>query len=144
MSCQPLSKAPSSFTNCCRPTSSSVISQVFFPSSLLTFIIIPFSRSSFRESNGARPDAKRIAVLIVDEGDDLGRAKYESLKLRSRSNVEVFVIGVGKELDEGKLRGIASESASQHVFIVSSYDELPMLIYRVKQNMCPGNQRENK
>ena len=76
--------------------------------------------------------------MIVDAGDDLGKAKYEALKLKAMRGVELFVIGVGKKIKLKKLNAIATDPASRHVFHVQSYDELPQLIYRVRSSMCPG------
>ena len=74
----------------------------------------------------------------MDQGDDLSRAKYEALKLKSLRDVELFIIGVGEGVDLQKLQAIASEPVERHVFQVTDYDELPMLIYRVKNSICPG------
>ena len=76
-------------------------------------------------------------MLVIDEGDALGRAKYEALKLKAMRNVELFVIGVGKGIDLRKLHAIASSPSEQHVFHVDSYEELPRMIYRVKNSICP-------
>ncbi len=105
-----------------------------------TSVLKYMRRVAFHKANGGRKDAKRIAVLIVDKNDnpDIIRALREAAKARIMKNIELFVIGVGKDVNPEDLRQLASPPPGQHVFHVLDYDELQSIAIRIKQAICPG------
>lgn len=91
-----------------------------------------------RSAGGAAPraNAKRTALMIIDSAldrtavDEAIRAKGEG------NNVEMLVVVVGKDaLDDGAK---AVASSAEHLFHVSSYDELASLVEKVASSICPG------
>ena len=97
--------------------------------------------TSFSESEGARDGAKRLAVLIMNENDsgDMQTALREAFKARIMANIELFVVGVGKNLNPFDLRYMATQPPEQHTFHVINYDELPSLVVRLRNAMCSGS-----
>ena len=95
-------------------------------------------RRSFSAKSGARDDAKRIGVMFVDEGDDLTKTRNEAKRAKDVHNIELFVIAVGRNLNEKKLAHIASDPVAEHLFIVPTYDHLPPLLMQVKNAVCPA------
>ena len=92
---------------------------------------------SFTRRKGARVGARRMGVLFVDEGDDLGRSMHEARRARDIAGIEMFVVGVGR-LRYERLCHLASYPPSRHVFIVPSYDDLPSLLTHVRDAVCPS------
>ena len=93
---------------------------------------------SFSRGRGARRGARRMGVLVVDEGDDFGKSMYEARRARDLAGIELFVIGVGRRLSYNRLCHLASSPPSKHVFIVRSYNELPSILTRVRESVCPS------
>ncbi|CAH1792493.1 unnamed protein product [Owenia fusiformis] len=91
---------------------------------------------SFTVEEGGRPDAKRIAIAILDtKFPDHGNAVRVAGKAKAQ-NIEIFVIGVGSGTDYKELTLVASSPADKHVFSVSSYDDLPELTQKIKIHIC--------
>lgn len=93
-------------------------------------------KNSFSTDSGSREHSKKIGVVIVEEGDNLYKSKIEALKARE-AGIEIFVIGVGSDIKFYRLKSIASHPASEHVFRVKSYDELPPILRKVENAICP-------
>ena len=99
-------------------------------------------KKSFNAKNGSRESAKKTAVLMVDDGDeDLKQAYKEADRLRKKKDVELFVIGVGKDVEPSTLNRLTGDESGQRVFHVESYDELERLTYRIRDSICPGGSR---
>ena len=94
-------------------------------------------RQGFSAAKGGRRDAKRIGILFVDESDDLMRTKHEARRARDVSDIELFVVAVGKKFNTRKLRNIASQPTDEHLFIVPSYDHLPGMLRQIQESVCP-------
>lgn len=95
--------------------------------------------SAFTEERGGRPNVKRIGVLVLDGPlDRMKLAAKEAIRLREEENVELFVVGVGKEVLPNDLKAIASSPADSHVYHVENYDELPSIVSQVTAGICPG------
>lgn len=95
-------------------------------------------RQSFNSRKGARQGAKRIGVVFVDEGDDLMKTKHEAKKARELSNIELYVVAVGRKFNKRKLRNIASQPYEDHLFIVPTYEHLPPMLSLVRESICPS------
>ncbi|XP_078589338.1 sushi, von Willebrand factor type A, EGF and pentraxin domain-containing protein 1-like [Branchiostoma floridae x Branchiostoma japonicum] len=77
---------------------------------------------SFAESNGNRPEIPDTLVVVTDgkSSDDIS---FPSLSTRQKG-VNVFVVGVGEDLDRQTLRGIAGDP--EKVLPVPNDDALPV------------------
>jgi len=79
----------------------------------------------FTEANGARPYARRVAVLLTDgqqsreaDSQDVGKVA----KSLQDSDVEIFAVGIGPEIDFVQLNEIVSQPSS--VFFAADFDRL--------------------
>ena len=98
----------------------------FHKNTSTTASVLKYMRTiSFNTHNGARQSVKRVALVVVDRNDKhLHHLQQEALRLRVQKNVEIFVVGVGKQMATRQLEIIASKPVAQHLFHISSYKEL--------------------
>lgn len=90
---------------------------------------IKYLRSvSFRPESGARPNTRKIGVLIVDRPlKNFGYAVDEAI-LAKKENIDLVVIGVGKDVSVDELRMLASSRSPHHsVMTVPCYEHLKQL-----------------
>lgn len=105
--------------------------------------VIKYLRSvSFRPESGARTNAKKVAVLIVDRPlKHLGQAVDQAI-LAKNDDIELVVIGVGKDVSHEELRMLASARSSHHtVMTVPCYSHLRKLTRRLvatADQLCIG------
>lgn len=108
-----------------------------------TSSVIKYLRSvSFRQESGARANARKIGVLIVDGPlKNFGQAVDEAI-LAKQNGIELLVIGVGKEVRPEELTLLASAgSPHHHVMTVSCYSQLWKLARRLvstADQLCIG------
>ncbi|XP_076153262.1 uncharacterized protein LOC143136434 [Alosa pseudoharengus] len=93
----------------------------------------------FESSAGARPDAKRILIVITD-GQSSDSQEYPSVTaLADGKNITRYAIGVGDAFrasaTQEDLRSISSSPASDHMFHVSSFDVLDTIGSTLKANI---------
>ena len=96
-------------------------------------------KTSFSVNNGARESGtcKRVAVLVLDENVvDLQKAIKEARKAESKENVELYVIGVGRQIPPGALRSLATKPETQHIIQVSSFQDLPSVKEKLMTAVC--------
>lgn len=70
-------------------------------------IIENMRRKGFHKKTGARKNVKKIGIVILDKPTtDIKKLAIESLKLRKKLHVEMFVVTIGKSIDqmESKVR----------------------------------------
>ena len=100
----------------------------------------------FTAANGDRPEALNIAVVLTD-GDpkifdqnndivDLTKETIEEAKQTRDSGVTVFAIGVGSDVKNTTLEGIASEPVQDHWFLVSDLSGLEAIGNSIKTAVC--------
>ncbi|KAK7105719.1 hypothetical protein V1264_017063 [Littorina saxatilis] len=89
----------------------------------------------FNPKNGARPSARKVAVLLTDgESYDFNLTVKEAEKLRSEG-VTVFTIGVGF-INLQELLAVASEPACTHVYVLDNYAHIDSILYEIQKNTC--------
>ena len=88
------------------------------------------------QAHGDRDGVANILIMVID-----GRSthKQETLQQASelhRTNVEVFVLGVGPsaDMDQEELQAIAS--GPQNVFIIRSFNALSTVQEIMKRKVC--------
>uniref|UniRef100_A0A2C9LAA7 VWFA domain-containing protein n=1 Tax=Biomphalaria glabrata TaxID=6526 RepID=A0A2C9LAA7_BIOGL len=87
-----------------------------------------------RQIPKARQGVRKVAIVLTDgNSQDEDRTKSEAARAVS-SGLEVFAIGVGRDISEQELRNIASDS--KHVFNVASYTSLPDIVVRLLFETC--------
>ncbi|CAH1792489.1 unnamed protein product [Owenia fusiformis] len=91
---------------------------------------------SFTVDEGSRPNAKRVAVAIIDSKfPDTKKVKKAADKAKA-NNIEIFAIGVGAGNNYRELTLVASSPVKEHLFTVDSYDELTNIAEELKVNVC--------
>jgi hypothetical protein len=92
--------------------------------------------AGFAVHNGARSDAIKVALLVIDRRSaNPDAVRRELVKVR-RSGIKLIVIGVGGDIDADELTSLASDSDA---FIVAeTYDELHAIRVDVVQRVCTG------
>ncbi|KYO44719.1 hypothetical protein Y1Q_0016835 [Alligator mississippiensis] len=78
------------------------------------------------EANGGRPTAVKIAVVLVSErSEDPVDAAARSA---NGNRVTVFPIGIGDRYDEGQLRTLTGESATDRIIKLRQFENLPSMV----------------
>ncbi|CAH1791715.1 unnamed protein product [Owenia fusiformis] len=91
----------------------------------------------FNHHGGARQNVKRIGVLIVDNmTNDVERLRQEARNAKTLDKMELFVIGVGRNINTNYLSAIASSSSGRHIYRVSDYSALDMIRENFLNNLC--------
>ena len=104
------------------------------PASVMRYI----RKTSFKTKNGARPEAKKIAVVIIDENDQRSilHVMREAFLLQAMQNVELFVVAIGDGLSQEDLEAMAPDPG--HVLRVDNYDQLAEKVALLRNLLCPG------
>ncbi|EMP38449.1 von Willebrand factor [Chelonia mydas] len=78
------------------------------------------------EAHGGRPNASKIAVIIVSEKseDPVDFAAYSA----SINRVSLFPIGVGDRYDEEQLRTLAGQSDADRIMKLRRFEDLPDMV----------------
>ena len=82
----------------------------------------------------------QIAIVITDGKQTTDRGPYRQLTDASSGlklkNVQVYSLGIGKDLDQKQLEDIAS--SKDKVFFATSFAGLAPVAQEIVQNSCPG------
>lgn len=94
-------------------------------------------KDAYTEDRGDRSDVINVAVLITDgeSNADRGLTEAEASHLRSLG-VEIFVVGIGKEVSLEELQSVASQPLDKHLFTVSSFMKLDDIWKEVGASVC--------
>ncbi|XP_076438556.1 uncharacterized protein LOC143277563 [Babylonia areolata] len=89
----------------------------------------------FDPANGARPGARKVAVLLTDgESYDFNLTVQEAEKLRSEG-VIVFAIGIGY-INLQELLAVASQPVCSHVYVLDNYAHIDSILYEIQKSTC--------
>nr|KAG5700433.1 hypothetical protein BaRGS_010346 [Batillaria attramentaria] len=89
----------------------------------------------FNKTNGARHDARKVAVLLTDgESYDFNLTVQQAKKLRDEG-VVVFAIGVGW-INLQELLAVASEPVCSHVYVLDNYAHIESILYEIQKSTC--------
>ncbi|XP_069484436.1 von Willebrand factor [Ambystoma mexicanum] len=83
-------------------------------------------QNAMSEAHGARPEATKIAVIVVSDKslDEVHTAAHTA----SLNRVSVFPIGVGSRYDEGELKILAGRSARDNIIKLPRMEDLPTMV----------------
>ena len=87
----------------------------------------------------AHGDRDRIANILIVVTDGRSNNKQSTLQQAAelhKSNLNVFAVGVGSNLDHSELEAIASKP--RNVFTVTNFDALDTLQATLKKTACEG------
>ncbi|XP_074645678.1 matrilin-1-like [Tubulanus polymorphus] len=102
----------------------------------LTALLTDVRTDAFEEKNGARKGVKKIAIVVTDNKPENPRKTLLEAMKTKMSDVEIFVIGVGKEVDSKLLKNIASTPTERHVAFVPNYSTLHETKEMLVDNVC--------
>nr|KAG5688509.1 hypothetical protein BaRGS_011654 [Batillaria attramentaria] len=91
----------------------------------------------FSQQMGARPGVPRVAVVITDGRSSNMASTIKEADAARQQNIGVVAVGVGSQVNDAELEGIAD--SSRDVFHVNSYSDLPGVTQRVMQAACQAN-----
>ncbi|XP_019626103.1 PREDICTED: complement factor B-like isoform X2 [Branchiostoma belcheri] len=98
---------------------------------------LTFLRNMIIANKQASPErkAKQAVILITDGVHNMGGdPSVEAEKLREEEDVEMFCIGVGKDIVKSQLQNIASDPPREHFFVLKDYLTLEWLISNMTNN----------
>ena len=84
-------------------------------------------------------DRNRVANILIVMTDGRSTNKQQTLAAAAelhKTNINVFAIGVGGNLDHSELEAIASKP--QNVFTVTNFDALDNIQASLKRTACAG------
>ena len=98
--------------------------------------------NGFNESRGGRNDARHIAIVFIDKSIDKFDSVIKEVLDSKQKGIEVFVVGIGGDLDQDFLEELASAPSEQHIFIVDNHSQLDAYSDQFSQLFCNHLERE--
>ena len=92
--------------------------------------------SSFTPKHGDRDSVTDIMIVITDGQSQNPRATAAAANKVHQAGVKVFAIGIGNHVMQTELNNIASDT--NHVFHVSNFDSLHLLLDELRNKTCEG------
>lgn len=87
--------------------------------------------------NDARPDSKRIVVLITAGRSRTLWESFRQAREMRKDHISVYAIGVGNKISHSELMGITSDRES--VLSADTFQDLFSLSAKLHELICPGN-----
>ncbi|XP_059161613.1 uncharacterized protein LOC131944812 [Physella acuta] len=99
-------------------------------------LIRELRRHEFNAKNGARKDAKKIAIILIDgELAEPLKALREARRANLRG-IEVFIIVVSKDPPQPEINSMCAYPPENHLFQVPDYDKLQDLQDSLIDMLC--------
>ncbi|XP_048238745.1 uncharacterized protein LOC124119917 [Haliotis rufescens] len=89
----------------------------------------------FRPAAGARPNAKRVAILMTDGHSNDKNFTINAAKKAKGAGITMISVGIGNA-DVAELRGVATDPYCTHVIMLNSFREIDSLLYQLKESSC--------
>lgn len=97
---------------------------------------ITLAHQEFKSSRfGARPNSKKVAIVITD-GESLQDKVGPPSKKMKEDGVEIFTIGIGDDVNHQELEEMASEPKKEHVFHVDNFDTIVNIEKEILRDVC--------
>ncbi|OWF48418.1 collagen alpha-1(XII) chain-like [Mizuhopecten yessoensis] len=97
------------------------------------------SSRMFTRGNGGRENMPHIAIVITDGKSQRSTETLKAAMAAQEKDIEIYAIGVGPNVKESELRGIASDPDDRYFFYVDNYDALLHEKDVFKQRACRGS-----
>ncbi|KAK7095218.1 uncharacterized protein [Littorina saxatilis] len=92
----------------------------------------------YNSINGARPDAKKVAILITDGKSKNFTKTSDSAQALRDLGATVFVVGVGGyRLNE--LHAVASDPICSHVLTLNSFSDIQSILTEIQRSVCDAS-----
>ncbi|XP_065182788.1 collagen alpha-1(XIV) chain-like [Sycon ciliatum] len=95
------------------------------------------ARTAFTSEKGSRTCSRKVILLVTDGSDGKGYPEDAAIALRD-DDVEIFIIGLTRLINEQELRSIASNPTREHLFYIDEMDVLKEIFQRLR----PASARE--
>ncbi|XP_046559886.1 uncharacterized protein LOC124268909 [Haliotis rubra] len=89
----------------------------------------------FSPAAGARPNAKRVAILLTDGRSSSKTATISAASKAKDDRITMISVGIGN-IDESELKAVATEPDCTHVIILNDFTEIDSLLYQLKDSSC--------
>jgi len=95
---------------------------------------------AYSPSNGARTGVARKAFIITGGAASIDIAQtIPEADLAKQAGIELFAIGITKQVDDQQLKSICSAPSASHYFYVPDYSQLSTIVKRLVKSACDGN-----
>lgn len=88
------------------------------------------------------PTSKHNVLLLVTDGSSTDDVSRPAIELKRRG-IEVFCLGVGRDVNKTQLDVIASEPAKDHVFL-APFNDADTLMERIQKGICQSANRSGE
>ncbi|ESO97406.1 hypothetical protein LOTGIDRAFT_231577 [Lottia gigantea] len=102
----------------------------------ITKLLKTMRRNSFRSSQGARKDAKKVAVVVVDGNLEQPLKALREARFARIRGVEVYVVAVGNDKVQKEMEMMCDAPTQQHFLRVENYDQLKTLKTELIDMLC--------
>ncbi|XP_067667789.1 uncharacterized protein [Haliotis asinina] len=89
----------------------------------------------FSSAAGARPNAKRVAILLTDGRSNSKSATISAAQKAKDDGITMISVGIGS-IDQSELKAVATEPDCTHVIILNDFSEIDSLLYQLKDSSC--------
>ncbi|XP_067674107.1 uncharacterized protein [Haliotis asinina] len=89
----------------------------------------------FSPAAGARPNAKRVAILLTDGRSNSKTATISAAQKAKAAGITMISVGIGNA-DVSELKGVATQPYCTHMIMLSSFREIDSLLYQLKESSC--------
>ncbi|XP_064613512.1 collagen alpha-4(VI) chain-like [Liolophura sinensis] len=100
-----------------------------------TDLALKFMRETAFQPSNDRPDAVRIGIILTDGLSHDTKATVKQAAL-TRRNINLFVIGIGPQVDKQELDAIASEPMEEYRFTTDDFDALQSIKKKLAIKAC--------
>ncbi|CAH1788337.1 unnamed protein product [Owenia fusiformis] len=93
--------------------------------------------SMFTSQNGDRPDVPNVALVLTDGNSNVNELETLPQAREARNaGIHLFAAAVGKEINMGELRGIATDPDVKNVFQVADLSDLVDIVSAIADPIC--------
>jgi len=123
---------------CCIETASYLQNRFPIEDTAVTLFLAvhALTRSGFAARNGARSEAVKVALLVVDRPSSNQDAVRREIAKVHRANIKLITIGVGDDVNDDELAELAANGGS--IVRTESFAELPLIQLNLVQHICTG------
>ncbi|KAL3866044.1 hypothetical protein ACJMK2_043385 [Sinanodonta woodiana] len=113
-----------------------------YVASYQTFGLAPYIKqlriASFDPTRGGRMNARRIAILFVEDIFENVQDVLNEAKRAKFQDIEMFVVSIGKTITEGYASTMCSSPVTRHLVHIPSFEVLMSYRPTVLENVCYG------
>ncbi|XP_074654673.1 von Willebrand factor A domain-containing protein 2-like [Tubulanus polymorphus] len=93
-------------------------------------------RKVLRRSKGARKNVPKLVVILTDGASTDRKRLPKALRRIRLKGARLFVVGIGKKLNETELEYMASKPKGEHLLRAADFSKLHGIIGKLKESTC--------